>query len=64
MQGHEEDQEPESRRGALIGLLIVVALAIAAYYLFTALRQNGELQDCVMSGRKNCAPIDIPAPPR
>jgi hypothetical protein len=53
-----EPDEPDSRRGALIGLLITVVLVVAAYYLLTALREKGKLEDCLMSGRSNCAPID------
>ena len=53
-------REPDSRRPALIGLLVVAALVVAAYYLVTALRENANLEDCLMSGRKNCAPIEAP----
>ena len=52
--------EPDTRRGALIGLLVVVALVIAAYYLVTALREEGKREDCFASGRTNCAPLDLP----
>jgi hypothetical protein len=57
------DQEPgpDSRRPAVIGLILVLALVVAGYFLMTALRQNATLEDCLMSGRKNCAPIDVPA---
>ena len=55
---------PDSRRPALIGLAIVLALVVAGYFLMTALRQNASLEDCLMSGRRNCAPIEAPAPRR
>lgn len=54
------DREPESRRAAVIGLIVVLALVVAGYFLMTALRSKSELEDCLMSGRKNCAPIEIP----
>jgi hypothetical protein len=57
----DEDPEPDSRRPAVIGLIVVLALVVAGYYLVTALRQNANLEDCLMSGRKNCAPIEVPA---
>jgi hypothetical protein len=57
-QGDEPD--PNSRRPAVIGLLVVLALVVAGYFLMTALRQNANLEDCLMSGRKNCAPIETP----
>ena len=55
-----QDPGPDSRRGAVIGLILVLALVVIGYFLVEALRQNANLQDCVMSGRKNCAPIDVP----
>jgi hypothetical protein len=51
-----------SRRPAVIGLILVLALVVAGYFLMTALRQNANLEDCLMSGRRNCAPIELPAP--
>jgi hypothetical protein len=61
MDPNNQAPEPASRRGALVGLLIIVALAIAGYFLFNALREKSNLEDCLMSGRRNCAPIDVPA---
>lgn len=49
---------PDSRRGALIGLLITALLVIGGVYLVHVLRNTAQLQDCVMSGRTNCAPLN------
>ena len=49
----------DSRRAAVVGLIVIIVLVIGGYYLATALRENGKLQDCLASGRTNCAPIDI-----
>jgi hypothetical protein len=49
-----------NRRGALIGLVVTALLVIAGYYLMTMLRHQGQMEDCLMSGRSNCAPVDIP----
>jgi hypothetical protein len=57
----DDDPEPDSRRPAVIGLVLVLALVVVAYYLVTALRKNADLEDCLMSGRRNCAPIEAPA---
>ena len=57
----DQDPEPASRRPAVIGLILVLALVVAGYFLMTALRQKATLEDCLMSGRKNCAPIEVPA---
>ena len=58
---HDDGHEPDSRRPALIGLALVLLLVIGAYFLVSALRKNAELEDCLMSGRRNCAPIEAPA---
>jgi hypothetical protein len=55
----ESDERP--RRGALIGLLVVLVLVVAGIWLFHALRDESRLEDCLMSGRTNCAPIELPA---
>jgi hypothetical protein len=57
----DQDPGPGSRRGAVIGLILVLALVVVGYYLVNALRKNANLEDCLMSGRTNCAPLDVPA---
>ncbi len=49
---------PKRRRAALAGLIFLLALVLAGLYLAHELRDVSQLQDCVMSGRTNCAPID------
>ena len=56
--------EPDSRRPALMGLVVVLVLVVVAYFLVTALRDNANLEDCLMSGRRNCVPIETPSPGR
>ncbi len=58
------DDGPDSRRPAVIGLAVVLVLVVAGYFLMTALRHNANLEDCLMSGRRNCAPIEVPTPGR
>ena len=53
----EEPQEPDHRRGALLRLVFVLLLVIGGLGLVHVLRNMSQLQDCVMSGRTNCAPI-------
>jgi hypothetical protein len=56
----EPNEDPPSGppRGALIGLLVVVVLAGAFFFVMHRLNQAGRLQDCVASGRTNCMPIE------
>ena len=49
---------PKRRRAALAGLVFLLALVLAGLYLVHELRGVSQLQDCVMAGRTNCAPID------
>jgi hypothetical protein len=53
-----EDGDERRRRGALLGLVLI---AIAGTVLVRALVHKSELEDCLMSGRRNCAPIETPA---
>jgi len=50
------DDQP-SRRGPLIALLLVVALVAGGIWLSKTLHGVGKIQDCVMAGRNNCAPV-------
>ena len=54
----EDPEVPDSRRGALIGFGLVVLLIVGGLFLVHVLRGTAQVQDCVMSGRTNCAPID------
>jgi hypothetical protein len=56
-----DDPEPNSRRAAIAGLIVVLLLVIAGYFLMTALRHESNLEDCLLAGRRNCAPIEVPA---
>jgi hypothetical protein len=56
----DDDDGGSSRRGALIGLVITGLIVVAGYFLMSALRNEGKVEDCLMSGRTNCAPLDIP----
>jgi hypothetical protein len=51
---------PDPRRGALVGLAVILILLAAGMVLVHILRGTSRIQDCVMSGRTNCAPIDQP----
>lgn len=51
------DEEPPSRRGAIVTLVLLAVAVIAAIYVINRLHSMSALQDCVMSGRTNCAPV-------
>jgi hypothetical protein len=56
----DDDRETDDRRtAALMGLVIVLSLAIAGVVLVRDLGAESKLEDCLMSGRTNCAPIEV-----
>jgi hypothetical protein len=56
-----DDRTPEPNpRRALIGLVAIIALVVAVLFIMNRLNQATQIQDCVASGRTNCAPIEAP----
>jgi hypothetical protein len=57
----DEIEEGEARRtNASMGLIVILLLAIAGVLLMRELRIKGQIEDCLMQGRRNCVPIDVP----
>jgi len=50
--------EPPSRRAAVLGLMVALLLVLLGLVLVRVLGDSARLQDCELSGRSNCAPID------
>jgi hypothetical protein len=61
-QNPRDPKEPDSRRAAVVGLLVTIALVVIGLILVKVLGNAGRMQDCLMSGRTNCAPIDATNP--
>jgi hypothetical protein len=53
--GREPDPAPPTRRGALIGLVMIVLLILGGLILTHVLGGMSRLQDCALSGRSNCS---------
>ena len=51
----------DPRRAALVGLIVTLLLVVGGLFLVRVLERAARLQDCVMSGRTSCAPIDAPS---
>jgi hypothetical protein len=50
-------KEPDARRGALVGLVLILLLVVGGLLLSHILRsmsQVSQVQDCALSGRSNC----------
>ncbi|HTZ38304.1 MAG TPA: hypothetical protein VMB84_19930 [Stellaceae bacterium] len=57
----DEIAEGEARRtNASMGLIVILVLAIAGVLLVRELREKSLIEDCLMQGRRNCVPIEIP----
>jgi len=57
----DRDEEDATRRRSMIALLVVVVLFALGWVLVHELYRNGKLEDCLLSGRTNCQPIETPA---
>jgi hypothetical protein len=56
----EDDQQNENPRGPLFALAAVVVIFVLGLLLFRTLYASRRLEDCLLSGRTNCAPIESP----
>ena len=58
------DEDDAARRtAALMGFIVILILAIAGVVLVRELAKKASLEDCLMAGRRNCAPIEVPLRP-
>lgn len=51
-------QSGDNRRGAIAGLLIAIVILCVGLWLARDLTAASKMQDCVMSGRRNCNVIE------
>jgi hypothetical protein len=54
------DSENGNQRRSLIALAVVVLLFAIGWLLARELYADSRLEDCLMSGRTNCAPVAAP----
>ena len=53
-----DDEERGSPLRAVVGLGLIVVLIVGVLFVMHELQHASSLQDCVASGRTNCAPIE------
>ena len=61
--GARDDEAASRRTAALMGFIVILVLAIAGVLLMRELRVSTSIEDCLMAGRRNCAPIHGDTPP-
>jgi hypothetical protein len=52
-----EDEPKGGPLRAIVGLGLIVGLIVVVLFVMQQLRHSAAIQDCVASGRTNCAPI-------
>jgi hypothetical protein len=56
----DRDKKSGTQRGSLIALGVVVFIFVIGWILARELYSDSKMEDCLMSGRTNCAPIISP----
>ena len=54
------DEDKGLPRGPIAAVVFIVLLVVGGLWLASAIRADSRMQDCVMSGRTNCAPVKMP----
>ena len=53
------DEDPQSApHRALVGLLLIILLVVGVLFVMFRLHASSQMQDCLASGRTNCAPFE------
>jgi flagellar biogenesis protein FliO len=58
----DEENDGTRSRNNLLFLLFAVVLVVAGIWLVNKLIDMRNLENCLESGRRNCAPIETPQP--
>jgi hypothetical protein len=59
-----EDDFPHRMKTNAAAVLVVILLVICGWWLADAIAQMRKNQDCVLSGRRNCAQVEVPVTAR
>jgi hypothetical protein len=59
-QGDDSEDYRHRMRANAAAIVVVGLLICCGYWLFDTLAEMRKTQDCILSGRTNCARIDIP----
>ena len=59
--GGDDDKDGPQFGTLLAGLAVAALLVVLGLFIIDRLKAMSDLQDCAMSGRKNCAPLSTEA---
>jgi hypothetical protein len=54
----DRNKETGNQRRSMIALGVIVLLFLVGWLLARELYADSKMEDCMMSGRTNCAPLD------
>jgi hypothetical protein len=58
----DDNGEPTLSPLAILVIMIAIALAcVGGYFLLMKLIDVSRQEDCLLAGRRNCAPIEVPS---
>jgi hypothetical protein len=60
MTDKEHDEEDDRVTASLAGMAIALLLVVVGVFLVQKLEASSTLEDCLLQGRTNCAPIEVP----
>jgi hypothetical protein len=55
----QADERPARGRAQVVVIILTVVLVVAGIWLAHVLADMRKVQDCLLSGRSNCAPLDV-----
>jgi hypothetical protein len=59
--GVESASEKDRRTGNIVLLLFLVILIGGGIWLINAMIEQRAIDNCLAQGRRNCAPVEVPA---
>jgi len=59
--GAESQSDKDRRTGNIVLLLFLVILIGGGIWLINAMIEQRTIDDCLAQGRRNCAPVEVPA---
>lgn len=54
----DRNNQNGAQRRSMFALGVIVLLFVVGWILARELYSNGKIEDCMMSGRTNCVPLD------